>query len=120
MWSSYIQHENKNKNWAIKFKSMQNEPCDPHTFKLKNRVYKPSKMYDSQKLNFNKLWVPKYLNGIISHTQKLNMKKKNCLKYPNWNNKITYIEPCDLWFTNTSQLTKNSLFLKIQAWIKFD
>lgn len=53
--SSYIQHENTNKNWDIKFKSMQNEPCDPHTFKLKNRVYKPSKMYDSQKLNFNKL-----------------------------------------------------------------
>ncbi len=34
---------------------MQNEPCDLHTFKLKNGAYKPSKMYDSKKLNFNKL-----------------------------------------------------------------
>jgi hypothetical protein len=59
---------------------MQNEPCDLHTFKLKNELYKPSKMYDSQKLNFNKLWVPKYLNAIKSHTQKLNLKKKEFLE----------------------------------------
>jgi hypothetical protein len=59
---------------------------------LKNGAYKPSKMYDSKKLNFNKLWVPKYLNEIRFHIA--------------WNIQIettkTYIEPCDLWLTNTS------------------
>jgi hypothetical protein len=99
---------------------MQNKPCHLHTFKLKNGAYKPSKMYDSQKLNFNKLWVPKYLNGIRSHTQKLNLKKKYCLKYPNWNNKKPTLNLVICDSQTLVNLTKNSLFLKIQAWINFD